>query len=101
VVEEMPMFPEGGEKGLLAWISNNIKYPGEAVKKKITGQVYVDFIVSSSGKIKNVKVQNPVNPLLDNEAVRVISSMPDWKPGTQAGKPVDVYIKVPINFVLN
>ena len=99
LVEEMPQFP-GGQDAMNRWIAYNIKYPAEAVKKNITGQVYVRFVVSSSGKISDVKVVQPVNPLLDEEAVRVISSMPDWKPGMQGGKPVDVYIKVPVNFNL-
>jgi TonB family protein len=100
VVEEMPEFPGGGKDELAAWISANIKYPGEAVKNKITGQVIVRFLVSSSGKIREVKALQPVNPLLGAEAERVISSMPDWKPGKQAGKPVDVYIKIPVKFDL-
>ena len=80
------------------WISQNLKYPGEAVKSKITGKVYVDFMVSSTGKVKNVQVNKPVHPLLDAEAKRVISNMPDWKPGSQAGKPIDVQIMVPVEF---
>ena len=85
---------------MVAWISQNLKYPGEAVKDKITGKVNVDFMVSSTGKVKNVQVTKPVNPLLDVEAKRVISNMPDWKPGSQAGKPVDVQIMVPVEFKL-
>jgi TonB family protein len=101
VVEEMPVFPDGGEKGMLAWIYNNIKYPGEAVKKNITGQVIVNFVVSGTGKIEKVRVDKPGNPLLDTEAIRVVSAMSDWKPGKQNGKPIDVYMKIPINFKLN
>jgi TonB family protein len=99
VVEEMPQFP-GGSEALMAWISASIKYPEEAVKKHITGQVLVKFTVSINGKILNVKVNQPVNPLLDAEAIRVVSNMPDWKPGRQGGKPVDVYMKMPVNFAL-
>jgi TonB family protein len=79
VVEEMPVFPDGGEKGMLAWIYNNIKYPGEAVKKNITGQVIVNFVVSGTGKIEKVRVDKPGNPLLDTEAIRVVSAMTKWK----------------------
>jgi TonB family protein len=100
VVEEMPQFPGGGKDAMVAWIVSNLKYPAEAVKNKITGTILVDFMVSSRGKVKNVVVNKPVNPLLDAEAVRVISSMPDWKPATQAGKGVDVQIKVPVEFKL-
>jgi TonB family protein len=100
VVEEMPQFPGGGEKAMVAWIVSNLKYPAEALKNNITGKVLVDFMVSSSGKVKNVVVNKPVNPMLDAEAIRVISSMPDWKPATQAGKGVNVQIKVPVEFTL-
>jgi TonB family protein len=85
---------------MVSWIIENLKYPGEALKNKITGKVNVDFMVSSTGKIKNVKVNKPVDPLLDAEAKRVISSMPDWKPGSQAGKTVDVQVMVPVEFKL-
>jgi TonB family protein len=101
VVEEMPVFRDGGEKGMMDWISSNIKYPGEAVKKGITGQVLVNFVVNSKGKIMDVNVVQSVNPLLDAEAIRVISSMPDLKPGRQGGRPVDVYMKIPIKFNLH
>jgi len=100
VVEEMPQFP-GGQVELSKWLSDNVKYPGEAVKKKITGNVIVNFIVGKDGKISNTKVEVSVDPLLDAEAVRVISRMPDWKPGSQSGKPVDVFMKIPVNFALH
>jgi TonB family protein len=100
VVEELPEFPGGGKQAMVSWIIENLKYPGEALKNKITGKVNVDFMVSSTGKIKNVKVNKPVDPLLDAEAIRIISSMPDWKPGSQAGKPVDVQVMVPVEFKL-
>ena len=85
---------------MASWIGSNLKYPAEAVKAKITGKVYVNFIVSSTGKVRNVVISKSVSPLLNAEAIRVISSMPDWKPGMQAGKPVDVQIKVPLEFKL-
>ena len=97
VVEEMPKFP-GGTDAMVAWIISNLKYPAEALKSKITGEVYVNFTVSSMGKVKNVIVSKSVSPLLDAEAVRVVSSMPDWKPGMQAGKSVEVQFKVPVEF---
>jgi TonB family protein len=97
VVEEMPSFP-GGQNALSEWISSNMKYPMEAAKNNIAGQVYVSFTVTSGGKVRDVKVSKPVNPLLDAEAVRVISIMPDWKPGTQNGKSVPVSMNIPINF---
>jgi TonB family protein len=99
VVEEMPKFP-GGTDAMAAWITANLKYPAEAVKAKITGKVYVSFVVSSSGKVKNVAISKSASPLLNAEAVRVISSMPDWKPGIQRGTAVDVQMKVPVEFKL-
>lgn len=99
VVEELPQFP-GGNSAMNSWIYSNMKYPGKAAEKKITGKVYVTFLITSSGKIKNVDVQQSVDPLLDAEAKRLISSMPDWKPGTQSGKAVDVRYKVPVEFKL-
>jgi TonB family protein len=99
VVEEMPEF-KGGSDAMASWIVSNLKYPAEAVKAKITGKVYVNFIVSSSGKVKNVVISKSVSPLLSAEAIRVISSMPDWKPGMQAGKSVPVQMQVPVEFRL-
>jgi TonB family protein len=100
VVEEMPEFP-GGKDAMAAWIIANLKYPAEAVKAKITGKVYVNFIVSSTGNVKNVVISKSVSPLLNEEAIRVISSMPDWKPGTQGGKYVPVQMLAPVEFKLN
>lgn len=100
VIEELPQFP-GGSEAMRTWIASNIKYPADAVKNKITGQVFVIFEVTETGTIKNVKVEKPVNPLLDTEAVRIVSSMPTWKPGSQSGKPVNVFMKVSVVFDLN
>lgn len=99
VVEEMPSFP-GGEIALNSWMIQNIKYPAKAASAKIEGNVDVSFIVKSSGKVKNVKVARSVNPLLDDEAVKVVSDMPDWKPGRQNGKAVDVSYNMPVSFKL-
>jgi TonB family protein len=85
---------------MLAWIGGNTKYPAEAVKEKISGLVLVSFTVSSTGKVQNVKAVRGVTPALDAEAVRVINSMPDWKPGSQGGKPIDVEFTVPVQFKL-
>jgi TonB family protein len=95
----MPKFP-GGTDAMVAWIISNLKYPAEALKSKITGEVYVNFMVSKTGKVKNVVASKSASPLLNAEAIRVISSMPDWKPGSQAGKLVDVQMQVPVEFKL-
>jgi TonB family protein len=100
VMEELPEF-FGGKTAMAVWINSNLKYPVEAFKNKISGEVQVSFTVTASGKIKNAVVSKPVSPLLDAEAVRVISSMPDWKPGTQGGKSVSVQMLVPVEFKIN
>ena len=99
VVESYPEFP-GGNKAMNAWISQNLRYPAEAAKNKITGKVSVSFTVNSAGKVTGSKVIKSVSPLFDAEAIRLISSMPDWKPALQDGKPVDVQIMVPVEFIL-
>jgi len=71
---------------------------GPQGKVNSTEPVYVIFVVSKTGKIKNVKVKDPVNPAIDAEAIRVVSSMPDWIPGKQNGKSVDVNMQLPIDF---
>jgi TonB family protein len=99
VMEELPQFP-GGKYALTSWIEANIKYPAEALKGGKKGKVYVSFIITTSGKVKDAVVTKSDSPLLNNEAIRVISSMPDWKPGTQSGKSVAVQMEVPVEFKL-
>lgn len=100
VVEKMPQFP-GGEKGLLNYIGHNLKYPVDAQEKGIQGRVVVRFVVSSTGKTKNVEVLRSVYTALDNEAVRVVESLSDWIPGEQKGEKVSVYYTLPITFKLD
>ncbi|WP_282126302.1 TonB family protein [Marinifilum flexuosum] len=97
VVEDMPQFP-GGNKAKLEHIAKAIKYPKEAIDKGIKGVVFVRFIVSKSGSIKDVKVIRGVHPLLDKEALRVIEEMPNWIPGKQYGKKVNVAYTLPVRF---
>ncbi|MCT4615908.1 MAG: TonB family protein [Marinifilaceae bacterium] len=99
IVENMPEFP-GGQSALGRWIAKSIRYPVIAQENGITGKVYVNFVINRSGKVENVKVLRGVDPSLDKEAIRVINSMPKWKPGMQRGKPVKVSYTVPINFQL-
>ncbi len=99
VVEEMPEFP-GGQEAMMAWIMNNVRYPAEASAQNVSGLVRVSFIVRANGKVSDVIVESSAHPLLDAEAVRVIKSMPDWKPGTQHGKPVEVGFTVPVEFLM-
>ena len=100
VVENMPEFP-GGDLGLMKYIQKNIKYPAIAKEYNITGKVFIQFIVDKTGSVINVKVVRGVDKNLDAEAVRVIKSLPKYKPGKQRGKAVKVMFTVPINFMLN
>ena len=81
---------ETGMKGLMAFLSRNVKYPVKAEENGIQGRVICSFIVETDGSISDVKVEIPVDPSLDKEAIRVVKSMPNWIPGTQMGKPVRV-----------
>ncbi len=99
VVENMPEFP-GGMGGLMQYLSKNIKYPVEAQKAGIQGRVIMQVIIDKNGNVTNPKVTQPVDPLLDTEAIRVTASMPKWKPGTQRGMPVNVKYTFPIVFRL-
>ena len=99
IVEEMPEFP-GGELALRKFLANSIKYPVIAQENGIQGKVYVSFVVGRDGRVSDARVIRPVDPSLDAEALRVVNSLPVWKPGKQRGKPVRVAFSVPINFVL-
>jgi protein TonB len=100
VVENMPEFP-GGDLGLMKYIQKNVKYPAIAKEYNITGKVYVSFIVDRSGSVTNVKIVRGVDKNLDAEAMRVVKSLPKYKPGKQRGKAVRVMFTIPINFTLN
>ncbi|MAM05706.1 MAG: energy transducer TonB [Flavobacteriales bacterium] len=100
VVENMPEFP-GGDLGLMKYIQKNVRYPAIAKEYNITGKVYVSFIVDKQGTVTNVKIVRGVDKNLDAEAVRVVKSLPKYKPGKQRGKPVRVMFTIPINFTLN
>lgn len=99
VVEEMPHYP-GGDQALFNNIYENIKYPPEAKEQGIQGKVILRFVVTAEGKVADISVVRGVHPLLDEEAIRVLSGVADWTPGKQGGKPVDVYYSVPITFSL-
>ncbi len=99
IVEEMPDFP-GGQLALRKFIAQAIKYPVIAQENGIHGKVFVNFVVAKDGTVTNAKIARGVDPSLDKEALRVVNSLPKWKPGKQGGKPVRVSYTVPINFVL-
>ena len=90
-----------GEEGLMRYIQSSIKYPPIAKEYNITGKVYVKFIVDKNGKVTNVELARGVDKSLDAEALRVIRSLPKYKPGMQRGQPAKVIYTIPINFQLN
>lgn len=100
IVETMPEFP-GGDIALRKHIAQSVQYPEIAKENGIMGKVFVQFVVNKKGEVEQVKVVRGVDPALDKEAIRVIQSLPKWKPGEQRGKPVKVAYTVPINFQLN
>ncbi len=99
IVEDMPEF-KGGDKALLKYIAEHVVYPEIAKENDIQGTVYVKFVINEKGKVTNVGLLRGVDPLLDKEAIKVIESLPDWKPGKQSGKNVKVSMQVPIKFQL-
>ena len=99
IVEEMPEFP-GGELALRKYIANAINYPVIAQENGIQGKVYVTFVVGKDGSIQDARIARGIDPSLDKEALRVVNTLPKWKPGKQRGQPVRVSYTVPINFVL-
>lgn len=99
IVEEMPGFP-GGEAKLVKYLGDNIKYPAVARENGITGTVFVTFVIGPDGQVKDVKVLRGIGGGCDEEAKRVVMSMPKWKPGKQRGKPVSVQYNLPIRFTL-
>ncbi len=100
IVEDMPQFP-GGDAALQNYIATHVVYPEIAKENGITGRVYVRFVVNRKGKVDKVSIARGVDPSLDKAAVDVIKGLPDWSPGKQRGKPVNVWYTAPINFILN
>jgi TonB family protein len=99
VVEEMPSYP-GGKPAIAAYIAKTVKYPGPCLDKKIEGRVVCRFTVTRDGTVKDIVVTKSVDPLLDKEAVRVISLMPKWIPGRHNGARVDAKYTLPVTFRL-
>lgn len=100
IVEEMPDYP-GGSAALNEFIIKNLVYPETARRDSVAGKVFMNFIVNESGKIENAKILRGLTDDINNEALRVINMMPEWKPGKQNGKNVKVSYNLPLNFKLN
>ncbi len=98
-VEQMPQFP-GGDAALMQYIQKNLKYPPVAMENNIQGRVVVQFVVTKTGKIGEVKIARGKDPDLDKEAVRVVKSLPDFIPGKMNGQAVNVWYTLPITFKL-
>jgi len=98
-VEEMPTFP-GGTDAFLSFVAQKIQYPEIAKRAGVEGKIFVSFVVSTSGSVSDVQVLKGIGAGCDEEAVRVIRSMPKWNPGKQNGRPVNVKVSVPIIFKL-
>jgi len=99
VVEDKPSFP-GGEGALMKFLSAHIDYPALAKESGIQGRVFINFVVEPDGSIDHVKVLRGIGGGCDEEAVRVVKSMPKWIPGKQRGKPVRVSFNLPVKFTL-
>ena len=99
VAENAPEFP-GGSDSLYAYIARNIKYPETAKKEKIEGRVFVTFVVEKDGRITGERILRDIGGGCGEEVLRVIRTMPKWKPGTQDGKPVRVQFNLPVAFEL-
>ena len=104
-VEEKPKFiisgKDIGEKGFPQWVAQRLKYPEAAIEQGLRGKVLCSFVITAEGLVTDVKVIAGVHPLLDKEAVRVISSSPQWTPGMQRGRAVAVVYHVPVVFLLS
>lgn len=100
VVEKMPEYP-GGDDARIKFMVENIKYPEQAKKNGIQGVVFVSYVVEKDGKISNIKTIRGIGGGCDEEAERVISLMPNWKPGIQRGQPVRVQFNLPVRFSLD
>ncbi|QZE13316.1 energy transducer TonB [Halosquirtibacter laminarini] len=98
-VEDPPMFP-GGNAALQKYLGKHVKYPVIAQENGIQGKVFVSFVVEKDGSVTDVRIIRGVDKSLDKEAIRVVKTLPRWKPGMQRGKAVRVSFSVPINFQL-
>ena len=99
-VQQQPEFP-GGVEAMYKWIGEHLQYPAAAAEEGAQGRVTVEFVVSKTGAIENVKVVRGRHPALDKEALRVVKAMPKWNPGRNNGQPVKVTYILPVQFKLN
>lgn len=98
--EEYPRFPDGGDSGLLKWVQSNLKYPEIAKKNGVQGRVHVQFVINEDGSIGDVKVVRSVEPTLDEEAIRIVKTFPNFIPAKLNTTPIKCWYTLPINFKL-
>lgn len=98
-VQQQPSFP-GGEQAMYKWLNDHIVYPAVAAEEGVSGRVIVEFVVSKSGAIENVKVLRSPHKALEQEALRVVKAMPAWNPGRNNGQAVKVTYVLPVAFRL-
>jgi TonB family protein len=99
-VEQMPSFP-GGEEALVKFLAHNIKYPPKARENGYQGSVFLTFVIGKEGNVRDVKILKGVETEIDREAMRVVRGMPQWFPGMQKGRFVNVQYNLPIRFTLH
>ena len=98
--DSMPEFP-GGMSAMMTYLMDNVKYPADAKKDKKEGRVACSFVITKEGKVTDAHVvKSSGTESLDNEALRVVNNMPDWKPGKENGEPVNVHYTIPVVFKL-
>lgn len=97
VIDIPASFP-GGQAAMMQWLSDNMNYPTSSAEKSVQGRVIVEFVVTKTGQIANVKVARGVDPLLDHEAVRLVKSMPKWAPGMKGDEYVNTRYTLPVTF---
>ena len=100
MVEEQPEYP-GGTAALKKYLGQNFRYPRQVMEDSIVGKIYIAFVVDLKGRVTDVRIIKGLCEACDAEAIRVIKSMPRWKPGYHKGKPVRVQLNVPIALGLN
>ncbi|PKQ62062.1 hypothetical protein BZG02_14110 [Labilibaculum filiforme] len=100
ITDEMPVF-QGGTMALQKYLANHIKYPKIAQERKIEGRVFVSFVINKEGKVVNSTIARGVHPILNKEALRVVSTLPKWNPGKKDGELVNIAYTIPINFQLS
>jgi periplasmic protein TonB len=100
-IEEKPSFMDGDHNAFTRWVAKNLNYPDEAARNGIQGKVILQFLIDVDGSVNNVVVIRGIDPLLDAEAVRIVSMSPKWKPGKQRGVPTKVRFTFPLTFRLH